>query len=153
MQFKLSVKIIIVLIFAPASFIAQNISSENLPKSEKVIALINYDGYSFLVTPKGITPTSAKTVDAEFSEYYKRIYGKNSENPNHIIESNNGFSFIPILNQRMLNELGIDSVDGFSVEDLYKLTGTDNSSEDSSANQIKRRLIKYIKGLDENIKK
>ena len=154
MRFNLSVKIIFALILFSVSISAQNFSSENQSDSERVIGLIKYEGYSFLVTSRGIKSAFSKTTDEKFTEYYKKIYGKDAENPNHVIEGKREFSFIPILNEKMLRKYGIDSVDGLSIRDFYDINKEGRGSSGTNfVRKIENKLIKYIKDSDENIKK
>ncbi len=147
-------KILIAVLLSAVSIFSQSVSSVIPSDSGMVIGIIRYGGYSLLVTSKGIKPYEKKSSDEKFSEYYKSIYGKDAENPNHIIETNNGFSFIPVLSENQLRGYGLDSVDGFSIDDFYNFSETSRSKSGSGdKSKIKKRIINYIKELHENIKK
>ena len=120
MQFKLFVKLsLIFLMFSGINILGQ----QRTDSTNSFIGMIEYGNYCFLVSQHGIKLIGkAKSINQKYSEYYKRIYGKDAENPNFVFEGNDELKFVPLVPLNQLPHNGNFLVDGFSASKLYNLS-------------------------------
>ncbi len=130
-------------------------SAQQIPDSANTfIGIIKYGDYSFLVSQNGIKLIGRdKSVNQRFLEYYKRIYGEDAENPNYVMEGNGEFNFVPLIPINKLMERGINSVEGFPVSELFRLSeGKKVNANNIFLSKLKNLLQKQIMRKLENNK-
>ena len=130
-------------------------SAQQIPDSANtLIGIIKYGDYGFLISQKGIKLIGRdKSVNQRFSEYYKQIYGEDAENPNYVMEGNGEFNFVPLIPINKLMERGINSVEGFPVSELFRLSeGKKVNANNIFLSKLKNLLQKQIMRKLENNK-
>jgi len=130
-------------------------SAQQIPDSANtLIGIIKYGDYGFLVSQNGIKLIGRdKSVNQRFSEYYKQIYGEDAENPNYVMEGNGEFNFVPLIPINKLMERGINSVEGFPVSELFRLSeGKKVNANNIFLSKLKNLLQKQIMRKLENNK-
>jgi hypothetical protein len=151
MQFKLFLKMVLFFsLFAGINTTAQ----QSTDSADTFIGMIKYGNYSFLVSHNGIKLISKnKSINQQYTEYYKKIYGEDAENPNYVIEGNGEFNFVPLIPINQLTNRGIDSVDGFPVSKLYGLEdGKKVDANNKFLSKLQNLLQKQIMRKLENNK-
>ncbi len=83
----------ILLIFSENLF-AQEFSENIIPQ---VIGVFEVNGEKYLLSQNNFTKVNEMTSNQFFTEYYKSVYGENTQNPNFIIEGKT-INFQPLVN-------------------------------------------------------
>ncbi len=137
----------VILLFLCANFsVAQNVSANDTVNI--IYGALNYQGQTILITNHGIqidkkqsiNYSNSRNTNEMFSEYYKKIYGKDTENPNFVIDGGN-LEFVPLININELYGNNHQIINGISVSELAK-TFTDKNY--AKRDEVLTKLKSYL---------
>ncbi len=130
---------------------AQNVSLNDTVHI--VYGALTYNGQTIFVTDKGLEINGSYagansrqgSTNEQFSRYYKKIYGKDAENPNFVIDGEN-MGFIPFVNINELYGNNAPLINGVSVSDFAKAFSDKNFAH-------RQQVIDNVKNYAESLTK